>query len=64
MRMRIRIRLNVLSASIGRDIIPRGGTGTAMVDGAVPPASSRMLRVLVMRRMLVGIMPAFAVRRL
>ena len=57
--MGIRICLDGLSgASVGRVVIPRGGGGTALVDGAVPPASSMMLWVMVvMRIVIVGIMP-------
>ena len=57
MRMRIWIRLDVLGgASVGRVVIPRGGASTALVDGAVPPTSSMMLRVMVV--VVVGIMLA------
>jgi hypothetical protein len=55
----------VLSASVGRVVIPRGAAGTARIDDAVPSASSMMLRVVVvvmMRMVMVGIMPAPAVR--
>jgi hypothetical protein len=56
MRIRIRIWLNVLGgASVGRVVIPRGAAGAARIDGAVPSASSMMLRVVVvMMRMVVG----------
>ena len=63
MCMRIWIRLDVLGgASVGRVVIPRGGASTALVDGTVPPASSMMLRVMMM--VVVGIMLAPAVRLL
>jgi hypothetical protein len=65
MRMHIRIRLDVLSASVGRVVIPRSGAGTALVGDAVPSASSIMLWVVVvvmMRMMVVVIMPAPAER--
>ena len=63
MPMRIWIWLDVLgSASVGRVVIPRGGASTALVDGAVPPASSMMLRVMVV--VVVGIMLVPAVRLL
>jgi hypothetical protein len=65
MRMHIRIRLDVLSASVGWVVIPRSGAGTALVGDAVPSASSTMLwlvMVVVMRIMMVGIMPAPSVR--
>ena len=58
MRMGIRIRLDGLGgASVGRVVIQRGGGGTALVDGAVPPASSMILWVMVVMRIaMVGIM--------
>jgi hypothetical protein len=64
MRMHIRIRLQVLGASVGRVVVPRGGAGTTLVDGAVSPASSMMLRVVMTRMVMVGIMPGPAVRLL
>jgi hypothetical protein len=59
MRMHIRIRLDVLSASVGRVFIPRSGASTALVGDAVPSASSTMLWlvvVVVMRMVVVVIM--------
>ena len=61
MRMHIRIRFNVLGASVGGVVISRGGAGTALVDGAIPPASSMVMRVMVV---VVGIMPGPTVRLL
>ena len=63
MRTQIQIWLHVLDVSVGRIVIPRGGAGIALVDGAVPPASSMILRVVVVIRMvMVGIVPAPSVR--
>jgi len=62
MRTRIQIRLNELGASVCV-VLPRGCAGIALCEGAVPPASSMMLRaVVVMRMVMVGIVPAPAVR--
>jgi hypothetical protein len=59
MRMHIRIRLDVLSASVGRVVISRSGADTALVGDAVLSASSTMLWlvvVVVMKMMMVVIM--------
>ena len=65
MRTQIRICFNVLGASVGRVAIPMGGAGTALVDGAVPPASSMILRVVVVMSMvMVDVVLAPAVRLL
>lgn len=53
-RIRIRIRIDVLGASIGRVIISGSSAGTAGIDGAVPPASPMMRLVVVV---VVSIMP-------
>ena len=59
MQMHIRIRLNMLCASVGGVVISRGRAGTALVDDAIPPAPSMMMQVMMV---VVDIMPGPTVR--